>query len=76
MQKGSSVGGAVHLLAGGDHLAILDFFHNSAYLAAGHHGCRWQRRGAQGASGKTPCQTCLLACNTLNLPQCPVHKTE
>lgn len=45
MQKGSSVGRAVHLLTGGDHLAILDFFHNSAYLAAGHHAYRWQRRG-------------------------------
>lgn len=45
MENGTSVGGAVHLLSGGDHLAILDFFHNGAHLAAGHHGYRWQRRG-------------------------------
>jgi hypothetical protein len=31
----------VELLTGGDHLAVLDFLHDGAHLAASHHGC-WQ----------------------------------
>ena len=39
------MGGAVDLLAGGDHLAVLNFFHDGAHLAGGHCGCG-RTRGA------------------------------
>lgn len=71
MQKGSSVGGAVHLLAGGDHLAILDFFHNSAYLAAGHHGCRWQRRGHREPQARPPTKAASWPVTPLISPNVP-----
>lgn len=47
------MGGAVDLLAGGDHLAVLNFFHDGAHLAGGHCGCG-RTRGAQGTSGWSP----------------------
>ena len=51
---GASVRGAMDLLAGGDHLAVLDFLHDGTHLAAGHRGYGRRRREAQGTSGWRP----------------------
>lgn len=52
--KGASVGGAVDLLTGGDHLAILDFLHNGPHLAGGHRACGRRGRDTHRTSGWRP----------------------
>lgn len=49
--KGASVGGAMDLLAGGDHLAVLDFLHDGPYLAGGHRACGRRGRDIHRTSG-------------------------
>lgn len=60
---GSSAGGLVDLLAGGDDLAVLHLFHNRAHLTGGH-GCRRQTlRGGQGPrepGSAPPCEEPLF----------------
>lgn len=52
--EGASVGRAMDLLPGGDHLAVLDFLHNGAHLTAGHCGCRQQSGGCGAPQARAP----------------------
>lgn len=52
--KGASVGGAMDLLAGGDHLAVLDFLHDGPHLAGGHRACGRRGRDTHRTSGWRP----------------------
>lgn len=77
VQKGSSVGRAVHLLSGGDHLAILDFFHDGAHLAAGHHGWRWQGlRGHREPQAEAPTKSATWPLAPLISPSVPYTRQD